>query len=206
MLKIWGRTNSINVQKVMWTVGELGLEHEHINAGGAFGGLDDPAYRAMNPNGRVPVIEDAGTVVWESNTIVRYLCANHASGSLWAADPAERTFADRWMDWQAASMAIDITAVFLGLIRTPEAERNMAAIGAATNNLNAGVGVLNDHLTGRQWVAGEAMSMGDIAVGAFVYRWLHLPIERPDYRNVEAYYERLTTRPAFAEHVIIPLS
>jgi len=206
MLKIWGRANSINVQKAMWTVAELGLAHERIDAGGVFGGLMEPEYLAKNPNGRVPVLEDDGLVVWESNAIVRYLCARHSAGALWPEDPAARSHADRWMDWQAASLIADFTAVFLGLIRTPEAERDNAAINAAAGRVNDALRVLDAHLEGREWVAGDGMTMGDIAIGAMVYRYLHLPMERPELRNVAAYYERLTTRPAYAEHVMIPLS
>lgn len=206
MLKIWGRRNSINVQKAMWTIAELGLAHEHTDAGGAFGGLDDPAYLTMNPNGRVPVIEDDGFVVWESNVIVRYLCAKHSSGELWPVDPAERSLADRWMDWQAASLIADFTAVFIGLIRTPEAERDWIAIGDAASRVNAQMGILDAHLGHNEWVAGRAMTMGDIAIGALVHRWSNLPMERPALGNVAAYYDRLKQRPAYAGHVMLPLT
>lgn len=206
MLKIWGRNNSINVQKVMWTVGELGLAHERVDAGGAFGGLDEPAYLKMNPNGRVPVIDDDGVVIWESNSIVRYLCAKHSDGDLWATNPAERSNADRWMDWQAATLIADFTAIFLGLVRTPEADRDMAVINSATGRINAAVQMLDAHLGENEWVAGEKMTMGDIAVGSMIYRWFALPIDRPDVSNVSAYYDRLVARPAFAEHVMIALS
>jgi glutathione S-transferase len=104
MLKVWGRCSAFNVQKVMWVVAELGLPHEHIDVGGAFGGLDDPAFLAMNPHGRIPVIDDAGLVVWESHAIIRYLCARYGSGTLWPRDAAERSFADRWMDWSATTL------------------------------------------------------------------------------------------------------
>lgn len=206
MLKVWGRTNSINVQKVMWTVGELGLPHEHTSVGGAFGGLDTDEYGAMNPNRRVPVITDGDVAIWESNAVVRYLCARHSAGALWATDPGERSAADRWMDWQAASVAPDLITVFLGLIRTPEADRNMAVIDAAVERLNAHMGVLDAQLQKTGWVAGETLSMGDIATGALAYRWLNLPIERPDLAAVVDYHARLAERPAFREHVMIPLS
>jgi glutathione S-transferase len=206
MLKIWGRNNSINVQKVMWTVAELGLSHQRIDAGGAFGMVNEPNYLAMNPNARVPVINDEGLIVWESNAIVRYLCAKHSDGELWPSDPADRTRADRWMDWQAASMVGDMTAIFWGMIRTPEAERNMDVIGAAVDRMNGATAILDQHLGDNEWVAGDRMTMGDLAVGAMVYRWLHLPIERAERPNVSAYHDRLAARPAFAEHVMIPLS
>lgn len=206
MLKIWGRNNSINVQKAMWTVAELGLAHERYDVGGPFGGLDEPSFLAMNPNGRIPVIDDDGVIVWESNAIVRYLCAKHSDGALWPSDPAARSEADRWMDWQASSLIADLVTVFLGLIRTPEAERNMPVINAATGRLNGAMEMLDRHLGSNEWVAGGKMTMGDIPVGALVYRWLNMPIERPDLAHVGAYHERLAGRPAFAEHVMIPLS
>ncbi len=206
MLKIWGRTNSINVQKVMWTIGELGLEHEHTTVGGAHGGLDTPEYIAMNPNRRVPVLQDGDLAIWESNAIVRYLCARHSEGALWASDPAERSLADRWMDWQAASTIADMTTIFFGLIRLPEAERNMDAINAATGRVNDQMGILEAQLQVSKWVAGDAMTMGDLPVGALVYRWSELPIDRPDLPAVAAYYARLSERPAYREHVMIPLS
>ncbi|WP_417519523.1 glutathione S-transferase family protein [Minwuia sp.] len=206
MLKIWGRTNSINVQKVMWTVGELGLDHEQTNVGGTFGGNDAPEYLAMNPNGRVPVIDDDGFVLWESNAIVRYLCAKHSEGALWATDPADRALADRWMDWQAASLIADMTTVFFGLIRTPEPQRDWIAIGDAATRVSGQMGILDSHLGQNRWVAGDSMTMGDIPIGALVYRWLHLPMERPDLAHVTAYFERLRERPAFSTHVMIPLS
>src|SRR5215471_18759090 len=104
MLKVWGRRSSFNVQKVMWLVGELGLAHEHIPAGGSFGGLDDPAFRALNPHGRVPVIQDDGVAVWESHAILRYLAARYGEQQFWSADPLMRSYADRWMDWSQCSL------------------------------------------------------------------------------------------------------
>lgn len=206
MLKVWGRTNSINVQKVMWTVAELGLAHEHASVGGAFGGLDTDEYGAMNPNRRVPVLVDGDVAIWESNAIVRYLCATRSAGAMWATDPGERSRADRWMDWQASSVAPDLITAFLGLIRTPEAERNMEVINAAVGRLNGHMAVLDAHLQRNPWVAGETMSMGDIPVGALAYRWLNMPMDRPDLSAVTAYHARLAERPAFREHVMIPLS
>ena len=107
MLTIWGRRSSFNLQKVMWLVGELGLDYRHIQAGGKFGGLDTPEFRAMNPHGRFPVIDDAGTIVWESHAILRYLAARHGRGLFWSDDAAERSHADRWMDWSQTTLQRD---------------------------------------------------------------------------------------------------
>ena len=124
MLKVWGRRSSFNLQKVMWLVGELGLAHEHIPAGGDFGLNDAPEFLAMNPHGRVPVIDDDGTVVWESQTILRYVAATYGRGRFWSDDPGERSLAERWMDWSQASLQADfLMGVFWGFYRTPEAQR-----------------------------------------------------------------------------------
>ncbi len=206
MIRIWGRNNSINVQKVMWTVAELGLEHERIDVGGAFGGLDTPEYGRLNPNRKIPTIEDDGVVVWESNACVRYLCARYSAGDLWAEDPAERAKADMWMDWQAATMLREMTVVFWGLIRTPEAERDYPAIEEAAKALGEIWKVLDAHMEGRQFVTGERFTMGDIPPGAACYRYFNLPIERPPLPHVEAWYARLQERAPFREHVMLPVT
>lgn len=205
-MRIWGRVSSINVQKVMWTVGELGLEHERIDAGGSFGRLDTPEFGALNPNRKVPVLEDGEVVLWESNAIVRYLAARHAAGSLWPEDPARRALSDRWMDWKTATLIPDMTVVFWGLIRTPEAERNTAAIEAAAARMVPNWRILDAHLEDRPYVLGDALTIGDIAVGAAAHRYLNLPLERPSLPSVEAYYDRLKERPAYREHVMLPVT
>jgi glutathione S-transferase len=129
MLTVWGRRSSFNLQKVMWLVGELELSHRHIPAGGDFGIKDTPEFLAMNPHGRVPVIDDDGTIVWESQTILRYLAARHGRGRFWTDDPGERSQAERWMDWSQASLQPDfLLGVFWGFYRTPEAQRNTLAV------------------------------------------------------------------------------
>jgi glutathione S-transferase len=206
MLKIWGRNNSINVQKVMWAVGELGLPHERIDAGGAFGGLDSADYGVLNANRRVPTIEDDGVVVWESNACVRYLAARYGAGGLWPEDPAVRACADMWMDWQQTTLLPDMTTVFWGLVRTPEAERDHAAIKAAAARLGDLWRRLDDHLAKRRFVAGDSFTMGDIPVGAACYRYCQLAIERPRLGAIEAWYERLQQREPYRMHVMLPLT
>ena len=206
MLKIWGRTNSINVQKVMWAVGELGLEHERIDAGGAFGGLDTDAYGRLNPNRKVPTVQDGELVLWESNACVRYLAARYGSGGLWPEDPTPRAMADMWMDWQQTTLLPDMTIVFWGLIRTPEDKRDHAAIEAAAKRLGSIWAMLDERLASRPFVAGEAFTMGDIPVGAACYRYHGLPIGRPRLANVERWYERLKERAPFREHVMLPIT
>lgn len=206
MLTVWGRTNSINVQKVMWTVGELGLEHRRIDVGGQFGGLDTPEYRALNPNARVPTIDDDGRIVWESNACVRYLAAKYDEGGLWPSDPGARADADRWMDWHITTVNPHLFTVFWGLIRAPEAERDMAAIEAAGRQLGEVWRILDACLAESSFVAGDRLTMGDIPLGAACYRYYALDIPRPRLPHLEAWYERLQESAAYRTHVMIPLS
>jgi glutathione S-transferase len=206
MLKIWGRPNSINVQKVMWTVGELGLEHERIDVGGPFAGLDTEAYGRLNPNRLIPAIEDGATVVWESQACVRYLAARYDAGGLWPDNPAERSHADRWMDLKITTVLPPLGVCFWGLIRTPEAQRDMAAIDKAAVRLGEVWRILEDHLDGRVFVAGDDLTMGDVPLGAAFYRYSSLPIERPSLPRAEAWYQRLQAREPFRRHVMIPLT
>jgi glutathione S-transferase len=206
MLKIWGRNTSINVQKVLWCADELGLAYERTDVGGAFGGNDKPEYLAMNPNGLVPTIEDEGLVLWESNSIVRYLAAKHGAGGLWPADPAARGLADRWMDWQLTTISEDMRTVFWGLIRTPPEKRDLAAIEKSRQSLCGLWSRLDRHLAGNAYVGGDRFTIGDIPVGCFAYRWLNLPLERNRLPNLEAWYGRLSTRPAYQKHVMVVMS
>jgi glutathione S-transferase len=207
MLKIWGRKNSINVQKVMWAVGEIGLKHERIDAGMAFGRNKEPAYLKMNPNGLVPTIEDGDLVLWESGAIIRYLAARYGDDSLWPEDPAHRAHADQWMDWAVTVLNPAIFAAFWGLVRTPPEQRDKAAIEASRDKTAEALKIIDNHLAHRLFVAGPTLSMGDIPLGCFVNRWFVLPIDRPALPNVTAYYERLKQRPAFVTHVAgIPLT
>ena len=205
MLKIWGRKNSINVQKVMWAVGELGLAHERIDAGGAFGGLDTEEFGALNPNRRVPVIDDDGTVVWESHAILRYLAAKYGDGTLWPADPAARARADQWTDWTLADLQpAFIGGVFWNFYRTPEAQRNWPQIRQGIARSAILFRLLDRHLETTPYLAADALTFGDIPAGAQLYRYFELEIDRPSLPAVEAWYERLKARPAFCEHVMVP--
>jgi glutathione S-transferase len=207
MIKVWGRKNSINVQKVMWTLAELGVKHERIDAGGAFGRIKEPAYLRMNPNGLVPTIEDDGLVLWESNTIVRYLAAAYGAGALWPNDPARRAESDKWMDWQLSVAGPAMLPAFWGLIRTPPEQRDAKAIEASRLKCIDAFKILDAALARHFFVAGAEPTIGDIAVGVFVNRWFALPVERPTLSNLAAYQERLKERPGFAEHVAgIPLT
>lgn len=207
MLKIWGRANSINVQKAMWALGELGVAHEHIPAGGSFGGLDTEEFAELNPNRRVPVIDDGGTVVWESHAIVRYIAAKYGAGSLWPEDHGLRARADMWMDWTLADLQpAFIGGVFWNFYRTPEAERNWNLIRQGIARSAILFRLLDRHLEDKPFLAGDAFTMGDIPAGAQLYRYYELEIDRPTLPHVEAWYERLKEREAFRNHVMVPFN
>ncbi len=207
MLKIWGRKNSSNVRKALWCAEELGLAYEALDAGGAFGVVDTPQYRALNPNGRIPMIEDDGFVLWESNAIVRYLCARHASDSPWyPADVQARASADKWMDWTTSTFAEPFRQVFWGVLRTPAEQQDWAAIHAARDTCAQLLARVDQALAGQPYLSGEAIGMGDIPLGSFIYAWFEMPIERAPRPHLHAWYERLKQRPAYRHAVMTALT
>jgi glutathione S-transferase len=202
MIKIWGRNTSVNVQKVMWAVDELGLPHERIDVGGPFGKNNEPAYLAMNPNGLVPTLEEDGFVLWESNAIVRYLAAKYGAGTLEPADLRTRARASSWMDWQLTVASPALTPVFWGLVRTPPEKRDQAAIEASKIKTIAAMKIVDAHLANSAFVAGDTLSMGDIPVALMAYRFRRLVPERPALDHVERWFAAIEQRPAFKQHVL----
>lgn len=203
MLKVWGRATSVNVQKVMWAVGEMGIAHDRIDVGGRFGGLATPAFLAMNPNARIPTIEDDGVVVWESNAIVRYLAARYGEGVLWERDPGTRAQADSWMDWMQTTLAPDSYGVFCAVVRTPADRQDRTAITDLTEHLTGHYELLDRQLAARPYLVGDRFSLADIAVGVTLYRYFEMEIDRPALSNLHDWYKRLRERPAFRDHVMI---
>ena len=204
MLRIWGRTNSVNVKKALWCIEELGLPYERIDAGLHFGVVNTPEYRKMNPNGLVPTMDEDGFILWESHSIVRYLAARYGKGVLWPMDEHARAVASQWMDW-AFSFQGSVRDAFWGLVRTPPEKRDAQAIEKARVKSGAMAGILDAALADRMYLAG-AFSMGEIPIGCEVQRWMRLPIERPKYPHLEAWFERLCARAAYKKIVDIPLS
>ena len=207
MLKLWGRASSSNVMKVLWLCEELGIPYERIDAGGEYGRTTEPFYLAMNPNSRVPTIEeDDGFTLWESNSILRYLVASRAAGDpLHPAEPKARAGVERWMDWQLGSVNGAMTPLFLGLVRTPEAKRDQSVLDRAREEAQALWGILDRQLAGRDYVAGR-FSLADIALGPYVHRWFALPLERAPLANLEAWYGRLKANHAgFTSHVAVAM-
>lgn len=204
---LWGRLSSINVQKVVWCLDEIGIRYDRRDAGGAFGIVDTAEYRRMNPNGLVPVLaESDGFTLWESNAIVRYLAARHPGAGLLPSDPRARADADRWMDWQTTAATPAMRDVFWHLVRLKPEERVPATIARSVEASAAAAHILDARLADRPYMAGDAFTMGDIPVGCHVKRWLALPIERPSLPNLERWFARIAERPGAAAVMAVPLT
>lgn len=197
MLKVLGRGNSANVQKVLWCLAELGQPFEREDIGGPFGKTQTPEYLQLNPNGLIPTLIDGERVIWESNTILRYLGNKFAPTALYPADPYERSLSDRWMDWLLSTFSTAFVPLFVGLWRE---KRTLDALADHHQRAVQHLTVLDTVLSQRQFIAGEQLSLADIALGPALYRWyaLEIPGELP---NLRAWYERLEARPAFKLHV-----
>ena len=206
MLRIWGRDNSVNVQKALWCCEEIEVPYERVDAGGSFGVVNTQQYRNLNPNGLVPTLEDEGFVLWESNAIVRYLAAKHSAGKLWPEDLKERAEADRWMDWQATTFWPAFRPLFWNLVRTPPEQREQGAMEESRLKTAEILAYLDAHLRNRSYIVGDALTMGDIPLGCAIWRWVSLPIDRPELANVQRWFETLGTRPAFSKIVMQPLT
>ena len=203
MFKIWGRKDGSNVIKVTWCLGEIGVDYERIDWGGPFGGNDDPEYRAKNPNGRLPTLEEEdGFTLWESGAVVRYLCAKYSMGDLYPEDLRARAAADKWMDWCSLNLG-EFNTVFLDhFFRLPEEERQASKIAEATTQASALFDILDAHLAENDYLGGDRLTMADFPAGSLIDRWIHWTPNRPSHPNVEAYYDRLAARPAYRKHVI----
>lgn len=202
MLTIWGRTSSINVRKVVWCAQELGVPFRRIDAGKHFGIVDSDAYRALNPNGLVPTIEDeldggGRLVLWESNVIVRYLCARHAGGTLHPGGLGERFDAERWMDWQQTTLNRAGGGAFLQWIRTRPEDRDATVSAQSVAAAEPLFARLDAHLAAQPFLVGERFTMADIPVGCEVHRWFGLPValyRRPAWPHLERYFGTLRSR------------
>ena len=194
--RLWGRASSVNVQKAIWALEELAVPYEHIEAGGAHGIVGEARYRAMNPNGLVPTLEEDGFVLWESNAILRYLAQAPGGVLTLPDDPRERALIDQWLDWQATAFTPAMRDAFLQLVRVAPDKRNAAMIEASRAAGERCADLLDRHLAGTPYMAGERFSIADIAVGCAAHRWLILPLTREDRPNIVAWRDRLAQRSA----------
>jgi glutathione S-transferase len=205
MLKIWGRANSINVQKVLWCCEELGIAFDRIDAGNEFGVVGSSSYRSLNPNGLVPTIEDNGFHLWESNVIVRYLAHKDTKALLCPDDLKTRFDAELWMDWQATVFWPALRPLFIQLIRTPAEKRDRAVIARAQELSLAAVEILDRQLSGRSYLAGDSFTMGDIPAAVAVHRWYELDTLHPELSHLRRWYGLMRQRRCFQKVVMTPL-
>jgi glutathione S-transferase len=199
MLRLWGRLSSINVRKAEWAARETAVAFERIDAGGRFGALDRDEYAALNPNRLVPALQDGEFTLWESNVIVRYLCARYAPGRLYPLDLERRFGAERWMDWQQTRLNPAGRGAFMQLIRTPPAQRTPAVIEASRAATEPLLALLDRHLASARFMAGDEFTMADIPIGCELHRWLGLPLSRvdlPHLPHLQRWYAELRARPA----------
>ena len=203
---IWGRATSSNVMKVLWCLGEIRLPFERIDVGGAFGRTDTADYRAMNPTGLVPTLQEDEFTLWESNAILRYLATSHAAGTaFWPADPRARATVDHWMDAQQTLLNRPMSQVFWGLVRTPPDKRDLTAITAAIEETAKAWAMITPGLERHAFIAGPDFSLSDIPWGVHAHRWFgmdYLGLSRPEMPALRAWYDRLCQRPAYQQHVV----
>lgn len=204
-LTVWGRKTSSNVQALMWCIGELGLTFERLDVGHSHGGNDTPEFLAMNPNGLVPVLRDGDSApLWETGAILRYLAARYGPDSFWPADPAARAHIDKWAEWAKINATLSFTGpIFWRVVRTASAKQDPAAIAAAIVRFDSVLAIAEAQLTANPFLAGQDFTMADIQFGHILYRYYDIAIDRPSRPRVERYYQALTERPAYREHVMV---
>lgn len=206
MLRILGRPNSYNTQKVLWLLDEMGTPFTLELYGLEHGGNHTPEYKKLNPNELVPTLIEDDFVLWESNSILRYLAGKYGNGRFVPADPRDRARGDRWLDWALTTLTPAITPAFWGLIRSKPEQRDMTKINESVAKSNDCLAMLDRYLGETPYVGGAEFGIGDIPVGILTYRFYTLPIERRSFTNLDAWYKRLSGRPAYRQRIMIGLS
>ncbi|MDM1837353.1 glutathione S-transferase family protein [Serratia marcescens] len=201
MLRVLGKASSINVRKVLWTCQELGLGLEREDWGSGFRSTQEPAFLALNPNGLVPVLIDGERVLWESNTICRYLAGREGRRDLLPQEPGARAAVEMWMDWQATDLNGAWRYVFMSRVRGHADYQDAASLAAAEREWNRLMGLLDAHLAQHgPYAAGTAFTLADVVLGLSLNRWLMTPFERPNYAALAAYQQCLLQRPGYVQH------
>lgn len=206
MLKLWGRTSSINVRKVLWTLQALDVPFERVDAGLSFGIVKTPEYLAKNPNAMIPLLEDGDFSLWESNVIVRYLCAKYARGTLYPTSIEQQFGAERWMDWQQTTLNNASRDAFYQWIRVKPELRNQALIAKSVEATEPLLQIIDNQLSGRAYVVGDHLTMADIPLACEIHRWWGLPQPRPAWVNIERWYTQMLAHPASRGVLDLPLA
>lgn len=208
MLTIWGRENSVNVKKVLWCAAELELAFNVIPAGGEYGKNKDAPFLALNPNGLVPCMQDDENdlILWESNTIVRYMAAKFGPNHWLLADPAVRAASEKWMDWSLSRLTPALQPLFIQLVRMPPAKRDQQLIANALQACEKLFDVAETALEKQPYFSGNKFGVGDIPIGCLAYNWFSLAIERKPRHQLQTWYQAISSRHAFQSRVMLPLS
>lgn len=205
-MRLLGRSNSVNVKKIMWCADELDIDLQRVDLGGPFGGVDTPEFHCLNPNGLIPVLEDGDLVIWESNAILRYLLATHGQGRLGSQNPASMARSDMWMDWVLSTLSFPFRELFLNRVRKTEETRDHDAMARGLAASGEKLALVDGVLAQQNWLSGEEFAIGDIPMGCYAYGWFNMDIERPELPHLEAWYQRLTQREGYRRHVMLPLT
>ena len=187
---------------MIWAANELGLEYRLHLAGGSFGKLDTDAYAQINPNRMIPAIRDGDFALWESLAIVRYLCDRYGAGTLSPADIQERALADQWMEWSASRAFMPVIYLFFATVRTAPDDRDPDKIAGLRDEAHQALTILDQHLSDRSYICGDNFTMADIPMGCVAYRYFNVEVDRPPLPNVEAWYDRLSARKPYQDHVM----
>lgn len=203
MIKIWGRVSSSNVQAVLWCLAELDLDYSRIDAGFTYGLVNSEEYRAMNPNGKVPTLQDGeSTPIWESGAILRYLANQYAEDPFWPSKPLDRVRVDQWAEWSKINVALEFTSpIFWQVVRTPASRRDQSAIDAAVASFESNLAIAEAQLKENRYIAGDEFTLADIQFAHCLYRYFDIDIDRQSLPNLERYYSLVSERVAFQEHV-----
>ena len=206
MLKLWGRTSSINVRKVLWTLQAINVPFERIDAGWQFGIVQTPSFLAKNPNAMIPLLEDGDFSLWESNVIVRYLCAKYAAGTLYPSNLQQQFDAERWMDWQQTTLNNASRGAFMQWIRTSPESRQANIIAKSVAETEALLTLLDQRLAQNDYMLGQQLTMADIPIACEIHRWWGLPQPRPAFVNIERWYAQILQHPASRGVLDLPLA
>ena len=204
MLEVWGRKNANQVIQVLWTLSELGIKYKRHSIGTETADLETEEYKSLNPNSKIPTIRDNGFVMWESHAVIRYLAKKYGFGNLYPKDPQKAALSDQWMTWSTDSFMGTFFPVFWQLVRTEEKHRDYEKIAEMAKQSSEILKILDANLKKNHFVAGDEFTFGDIPLGVLIHKYFVLDIERPSLPGIEAWYKRLSERPAFQQHAMQP--
>ena len=196
-ITLYGRHTSYNVQKVLWFLDQLELEYQHIELGSSPGDTETKEFGKLNPMRKVPVLADDEKIIWESNSILRYLASSYGSNQWLPQDAYQRSLVERWMDWSQTRFEPAFVGVFWGYYRTPRALRNMEAINKSLDDCVYCLDRLDEQLGDQEYLLGDTLSMADITAGIFLYRLVEIDLDISLPACVARWYQKLQKFPGY---------